>query len=123
MCCRALRSSRVSRMACGVRNTETLTSRGCAAKQQTTKAGRCVGRGEQRLHVSLTPPQLSARGDGVSFMKKIIACNTAIALSALSLNALAQDPAGLTSVDQASSGSANVATTGFQSAQKPAEET
>jgi putative salt-induced outer membrane protein YdiY len=56
-------------------------------------------------------------------MKKIIACNTAIALSALSLNALAQDPAGLTSVDQASSGSANVATTGFQSAQKPAEET
>lgn len=56
-------------------------------------------------------------------MKKIIACNTAIALSALSFNALAQEPAGLTSVDQASSGNANVATTGFQSAQKPVEET
>lgn len=56
-------------------------------------------------------------------MNKIIVCNTAIALSALSFNALAQEPAGLTSVDQASSGTANVATTGFQSAQKPVEET
>ena len=56
-------------------------------------------------------------------MNKIIACNTAIALSALSINAFAQEPAGLTSVDQASSGTANVATTGFQAAQKPVEET
>jgi hypothetical protein len=55
-------------------------------------------------------------------MKKIIACNAALALSALSLNALAQEPTGLTSVEQASSGSTNVATTGFQTAQKPAEE-
>lgn len=56
-------------------------------------------------------------------MNRIIACNTAIALSALSLSALAQDPKGLASVEQASSGSTNVATTGFQAAQKPAEET
>lgn len=55
-------------------------------------------------------------------MNRIIACNTAIALSALSINALAQDPAGLAKVEQVSSGSTNVATTGFQSAQKPADE-
>lgn len=55
-------------------------------------------------------------------MKKIIACNAAIALSALSLNALAQEPTGLDSVDPASSGTTNVATTGFQTAQVPPEE-
>lgn len=56
-------------------------------------------------------------------MNKIVACNTAIALSALSLTALAQEPAGLTTVEQASTGTTNVATTGFQAAQKPVDDT
>jgi len=55
-------------------------------------------------------------------MNKLIACNTAIALSALSISAFAQDPAGLTTVEHTSTGTANVATTGFQAAEKPPEE-
>lgn len=51
------------------------------------------------------------------FMKKIIACNAIIALSTLSVEVLAQEPSGITTVEQATSGSTDVATTGFQTAQ------
>lgn len=56
-------------------------------------------------------------------MKKTIACNTLVALSTLSLGAFAQNEAGLSSVEQASSGSTNVAAQGFQSAEIAAEPT
>jgi hypothetical protein len=54
-------------------------------------------------------------------MKKALAWNAAIALSALSLPAFAQDPAGITTADQATSGQTNVAAGGFQQAEKAPE--
>lgn len=55
-------------------------------------------------------------------MKTVLAWNAAIALSAFSLPAFAQDPAGITAADQASAGSTNVAAGGFQAAEKAPEE-
>ncbi len=55
-------------------------------------------------------------------MKRTFAWNAAIALSVLALPAYAQEPAGLLSTEQTTTGSTEVAQGGFQSAARPADD-